>query len=389
MKRRRRLKAIAVPSLNLPQRSTEVRRIDPGLAASRAARVERRGNTTAETCTDSDTVPAVGHVAEDCPHDDLDPPELSEDEALGELRNHIGIQTDFGEKGFFDIMLLIESEPALSVLTGIPSLDILDTLEKHVQIRLPKNKNIRKRIVLTLMRLKVGLSLTCLAVLFRCDRSHCSKMFSSTIVALADVLREVVDWPSKDEIRNWMPKSFRNFLKTRVILDCAEVPVEKPQCLICRVRTYSHYYGEHTLKFMVGCAPSGSISFLSKAYGGRVSDKQICRESGVLEKLEPYVDAVMVDKGFMIEDLCEERAVGLIRPPFLRNKTQFSEEEAKMTAEIARARVHVERAIQRLKLYSVLKQKIPWTLLPYANSIIVVIGGITNLCNPIIGDDSF
>ena len=113
-------------------------------------------------------------------------------------------------------MLLIESEPALSVLTGIPSREILDTLEKHVQIRLPKNKNVRKRIVLTLMRLKLGISLTCLAVLFRCDRSHCSKMFSSTIVALADVLREVVDWPSKDEIRNWMPKSFRNFLKTRV-----------------------------------------------------------------------------------------------------------------------------------------------------------------------------
>ena len=385
--------------MNLPQRSVEVRSVSPALAAARASRAERRGttssnttsktNVTAPTTDQADSLDADTEAAEECPHNGEGDEEIDEESAFDVLRNHIGIQTDFGEQGYFDIMLLVSTEADLSVLTGIPSLAVLDALEKHVQVRLPTNNDVRKRIVLTMMRLKLGLSLTCLAVLFRCDRSHCSRLFSSTIVALADVLREVIDWPTKDEIRNWMPKSFKKFLKTRVILDCAEVPVEKPQCLLCRVRTYSHYYGQHTLKFMVGCAPSGSISCISKAYGGRASDKKIFSESGVLEKLEPYADAVMVDKGFMIEDLCETYAVELIRPPFLRKKVQFSEHEAKLTADIARARVHVERAIQRLRLFNVLKQKMPWTLLPYADAIITTIGGITNLCNPIIGDDGF
>ena len=146
--------------------------------------------------------------------------ELSEEDAFGELRNHVGVQTDLGTKGYFDIMLLTDTEKDLSVLTSIPSIAVLDVLEQHVQVSLPNNKDVRKRIVLTMMRLKLGLSLTCLAVLFRSDRSHCSRLFSSTIIALANILQEMIDWPSKDEIRNWMPKSFMKFLKTRIILDC-------------------------------------------------------------------------------------------------------------------------------------------------------------------------
>lgn len=39
-------------------------------------------------------------------------------------------------------------------------------------------------------------------------------------------------------------------------------------------------------------------------------------------------DAIMVDKGFQIDDICHKYNFTLIRSPFLRGKKQFSKEEA-------------------------------------------------------------
>lgn len=96
-------------------------------------------------------------------------------------------------------------------------------------------------------------------------------------------------------------------------------------------------------------SPAGCITFLRKAYGGRASDKVIFCQSSLLELLAEN-DAVMVDKGFRITSECEEAGMKLIIPPFLKNKT-FSFEEVEQTANIAAARVHVERVIQRMKFF--------------------------------------
>jgi hypothetical protein len=98
-----------------------------------------------------------------------------------------------------------------------------------------------------------------------------------------------------------------------VVLDCAELPIEKSKCLRCRILTYSNYKGRHTAKFDVRIAPSGLITNISKVYGGRASDKFIVNHSGILRKLN-FRDAVMVDKGYKIEKECLEVNVSL---PFL------------------------------------------------------------------------
>ena len=50
---------------------------------------------------------------------------------------------------------------------------------------------------------------------------------------------------------------------------------------------YSSYKSHHTLKFLIGIAPSGYITFLSQVYGGRATDCYITANSGILDLLQP------------------------------------------------------------------------------------------------------
>lgn len=73
--------------------------------------------------------------------------------------------------------------------------------------------------------------------------------------------------------------------------------------------------GAQTGKIMTGVTPGGNISFISKPYGGRVSDSAIVKKSDLVKKLEPK-DGVMVDKGFLIDQQCEKNRFRLVQPPF-------------------------------------------------------------------------
>lgn len=136
-------------------------------------------------------------------------------------------------------------------------------------------------------------------------------------------------------------------------------------------------------------SPGGTITFISNAYGGRASDKAITTQSGLLDKFESFTDDIMVDRGFFIDDLCESHAVGIVRPPFTGKEPQMTHGDAVKTADIARARVHVERAIQRIKIFKTFNSVISWDMLPHIDRLFTVACGLTNLCAPILADDKF
>ena len=57
---------------------------------------------------------------------------------------------------------------------------------------------------------------------------------------------------------------------------------------------------------MTEVTPAGLITFVSVSFGRRASDKSIFNHSKILQHLESTRDAVMADRGFLIDDECKE-----------------------------------------------------------------------------------
>ena len=76
--------------------------------------------------------------------------------------------------------------------------------------------------------------------------------------------------------------------------------------------------------------------------GDNASDKQIVKESGLLDLLENG-DSVMADKWLLIEDLLDPLGVTLNIPPKRDSNRQLPRQEVKQTRRIAAVRIHVER----------------------------------------------
>jgi len=202
-------------------------------------------------------------------------------------------------------------------------------------------------------------------------------------------LQSLIYWPSKQEISSNIPYCFDKFNNVRVILDCTEINLQKPKCLTCRIKCYSNYKCTYTLKFLIGISPGGLITYISKPYGGRASDKAIFEQSNIIEMMQTP-DAVMVDKGFLIDDICNKKNITIIRPPFLRNQKQFNKENALLSKDIAKARVHIERVNQRIKMFNIFRHTFPWAHIHLASDIIIIIiSGLCNISQPIFSLDKF
>ena len=91
--------------------------------------------------------------------------------------------------------------------------------------------------------------------------------------------------------------------------------------------------------------------------------KEIVRRSGLLNKnLWEDNDSIMTNRGFTNEKELEPLNVTLNIPLFLDGRDQFATDEVKNSQTIASVRIHVDRAITRIKKFRQLSNIIPLAL---------------------------
>ncbi|XP_056009547.1 uncharacterized protein LOC130046466 [Ostrea edulis] len=225
-----------------------------------------------------------------------------------------------------------------------------------------------------------------LANRFGISESYVCTIFNQRFSFMASKLKNLIVWLPHETIKAAMPKSFReNYPKTTVIIDCAETFIQRAKHLKTRGETYSHYKSNNTGKNLVGIAPHGQITIISKGFGGRSSDKAILEESDILNYLLPG-DEIMADRGFTIDDLLFLLKVKLNIPAFTKGKDQLSEEDVTETRRIATVRIHVERAIRRLKVFCILSQVVPVTSVKKLSDYLIVCAALVNLRSNLIKD---
>ncbi|KAI8514530.1 hypothetical protein Bbelb_071210 [Branchiostoma belcheri] len=248
----------------------------------------------------------------------------------------------------------------------------------------PKRKcSLLDEFFLVLVRLKVGLFHKDLAIRFGLSESTVSRIVGTWVNFLYYELPMLFPFPSQSAVRANMPFEFSKYPTTRIIIDCTEIFIEVPSAMLAQSQTWSNYKHHNTWKALLGISPNGMITFVSKLWSGRVSDKAITRDSGVLDLLEPG-DNVMADRGFEITDILPP-GVSLNIPPFKGERDALSPSEVQETMDIACVRIHVERGIGRVKNYHILDGVMPITLTQHADQVFTVCAYLSNFSPPLVG----
>ena len=256
--------------------------------------------------------------------------------------------------------------------------------QKHQTRRGPGGKlSVKEEMLLTLIKLRNALSNEILADLFGISTSLVSVIFHTWVKYIARELSPIIYWPERETINQKLPANVKAaHPNLRCTIDCTEVFIERPRDLNLRALTWSDYKKNSTVKFLVGIAPNGMISFLSKCWGVRASDRHITTESGFLNKLEPG-DFILADRGFTIGEDVMLRGAHLRIPPASSGVEQMKREDVISTKMIANSRIHVERAIGRMKYLSILCNVLPISLLPIIDDIVMVCGCLCNFLPPL------
>lgn len=193
--------------------------------------------------------------------------------------------------------------------------------------------------------------------------------------------------PTVEEIRGMpIPDCFAPLDNARFLIDCTDCQSQMPGHITLKRLMYSSYRGYHSCKFLLASTPTGLLCFVSDPFPGRTSDDDIVVRSEFL-KLVKEGDLVLADKGFRIPERHRmvTAEVQFLVPAFLRAKDRMDIEELRYSRTISEARVHIERHVQRFKLFHILRE-INVQFLERVHLIAQLCGFLTNLQAPLFSE---
>ena len=267
---------------------------------------------------------------------------------------------------------------------------IVKTLERF-ELKYYKEWRVTKiplvdQLLMTLIKLKLNVPNMDLAIRFGISETTVHNIFYTLVCALHELLYVgCITIPSQAKCKGSLPLAFEDFGSARLVIDATELTLDIPSDITKQAAFYSSYKSRHTVKSVTGVAPNAALVYASDLYPGSTSDVKIIEHCGLLQHLHPG-DLILADKVFTIHSQLPE-GVSLNIPPFLSGKSQFTPEEAALCRKIARARIHVERANERIKNFKILDH-ISNKYRSISSKLFQVCCALTNLQAPLIKEIS-
>uniref|UniRef100_A0A3B1J096 THAP-type domain-containing protein n=1 Tax=Astyanax mexicanus TaxID=7994 RepID=A0A3B1J096_ASTMX len=266
-----------------------------------------------------------------------------------------------------------DGDDKVQYYTGLPNLATFMTLFNFLVPLITDKKVLTpfQKLLLTFMRLKLDLPMQHLAHLFRVSHRTVYRTFSDMVTFMCANLRPSIAWPDRDTLRKTMPGPFVEVFGNQavVIVDCFEISSEKPT------------KNAHTMKYLMGITPNGSVCFLSKGWGGRTNDSHLIETSGLLDFLMPG-DIVLSSRGFGLQEGTGMMFAEVKPPPNVNDSGQLAVRSVEETRRIEHLKIHVEKVMKNVcQKYKILSGPISFNMiLPCAGEEDTFLDKVVTVC---------
>uniref|UniRef100_UPI00358FBA78 uncharacterized protein isoform X2 n=1 Tax=Myxine glutinosa TaxID=7769 RepID=UPI00358FBA78 len=401
---RRNQKKIAVAAaeslLDLRHRpKTQIRRRPKSLIKAEDSRVKREEVQKA-TEEDSAAVTMKISVGMQTESNDLTPKmaRMMRDELQRLITENMNLRSQLQDESISPVSFE-QDKDKVKFYTGLPSYITLMTVFSLIEPFIPISNKITmtafQKYVLVLMKLKMNLHFQDLAYRFRLSKPMVSKTFRSVINIMFYRLKSLIFWPEREVLQKTMPMDFRQSFGDNVVvvIDSFEILIDKPSNLLARSQTWSSCKHHNTVKFLIGMAPQGMITFLSKSWGGRTSDGCITASCGLLDRLLPQ-DIVLSGRAYDVS-----KSTGHLRTEpkvltFRKGDKQLCPVEVESTNTTAHVHMRVERVLRFLRnKYTILGGLLPIDFVmcdaaeadvPLIDKIVTVCCALMNVCESVV-----
>ncbi|XP_022080180.1 uncharacterized protein LOC110973579 [Acanthaster planci] len=277
-----------------------------------------------------------------------------------------------GFHGWKDVCYL---EPLVKEITGL-SLGTFNLLLPY----LPKASLVQwglsaeNNLLVFLMRLKMATPFKHLAAQFGVSPATAEQVFILILVTLTDLTSGLIRWPPKSVVRSTMPAFIRrSFPHCRLITDCLEIETEALSQLFDQLLMICKLDSAFKVKALIGLTPSGYVCFVSKLFGGSISQDKLSQESSL---------QYFLNSGDEILSLTPDRYLPSLRGIKVHTapvSPQFPEVSLIYREDAASLNCHFDKLQQRLRTFGILRSKVSLDLLPHLDSVLHICAALSNL----------
>jgi hypothetical protein len=241
-------------------------------------------------------------------------------------------------------------------------------------------------VLMTYIRLRTGGNMAFVSERFNLPTDKCYGMCKAVHATLAAIFRheKLLDMSFSFKLPRL---ELGSALKFMFIGDCTEIRMQSPWVTQDSRCCWSEYYKDHTVKIFVVLNHRLELCFLSSGYlTGTASDSAVVAESKFYEFMKKHPGLILFDKGFggcakgVAQANCE-----MMTPSYLSTAVgQLTNRQKSDSQELSRVRVHIERQIRRMKMFSFLSGRFPIKMQSQFDDILASITLATMFMPPLV-----